>query len=203
MKLTLRKLGLATIVAASVAIPAAYANGIFWGYPVVGSASFCDSSNVQQTTSTVPGQAYSNSNCTTTVPAGPSNVPSTTAIPADTGLAQGQQPQTVLIPAVMTGSVAIDAAPLTGASITVPQGVSQLLLDPAGTIATLTIVLPPASQLVDGQEFKASSTQTITTLTVTAGSGTSIVSTAVTTLGATTAALDLTYHAATKKWVSG
>lgn len=203
MNLTLKKLGLAAVVAASVAIPVAYASGIFQGYPIVGSAAFCDSNNVQQTTATVPGQAYSNSNCTTTVPAGPANVPSTAVLPADTGLSQGRGPQTVLIPAVLTGSVALDAAPLTGTTITVPQGVSQLVVDPAGTIAALTVVLPPASQLVDGQEFKMSTTQTITALTVTAGANTSIVSTAVTTLGPTTAALDLIYHAATGKWVSG
>src|SRR5580698_1829559 len=147
----LKTLGLAAVVASSVLVPVAFASGVFQGYPIVGSAAFCNSTNSQSTSPTVPGTLPSNSNCTNTDPAGPSNVVSTAVIPADTGLAQGAAPQTVRIPAVMTGAVALDVAPLTGTSITVPQGVSQLVVDPAATIAALTIVLPPAAQLVDGQ----------------------------------------------------
>lgn len=181
---------------ALAAVSGAYAAGYFPGFPIVGQPSYCSSF----TTAGVPGTTPV---CNVTVPAGPTNVPSTATFPADTGLASGQQPQTVLIPLVMTGAVAQDAAPLTGVSITIGAGVSQLVLDPAGTIAALTVVLPTAAQLIDGQEFKMSSTQTVTTLTITAGSGTTIVSTAITTLGPTTAAVDLIYHAATAKWVSG
>lgn len=139
--------------------------------------------------------------CNTFSPIGPANLPATAKFPADTG--NVNQPFTVYVPAVLTGAVALDAAPLTGASITVPQGVSQLVVDPAGTIAALTVVLPAAALLVDGQEFKMSTTQTITALTITAGANTTIVSTAITTLGPTTAAVDLIYHAATAKWTSG
>lgn len=215
----------ALAISALVVAPLAFGAGYFPGFPIVGQAAYCTSiSGVGNTAGTgqpsitgTPGQfgqgfpnqvgTANNGNfssvCNVQAPAGPANVPSTALIPMDTELAQGQQPQTVLLPAVLTGSVALDVAPLTGASITVPGGVSQLVIDPAGTIAALTIVLPASTLLYDGQEFKASSTQTITALTVTAGSGTTIVSTAVTTLGATTAALDLIYHAATQKWTSG
>lgn len=217
-KSKLRALAVAAIVAL-VAIPVAYAAGYFPGWPVVGGQSYCSSvsgtgtGTGSSTFPTSPGAAFGQgqagqsgqfgTSCNVTVPAGPTNLPSTSTFAADTGLASGQQPQTVLVPAVMTGAVAQDAAPLTGATITLGAGVSQLVLDPAGTIAALTIVLPTAAQLIDGQELKVSSTQTITTLTVTAGANTTIVATATTTLGATTAPLDLIYHAASAKWVSG
>lgn len=177
---------LSLMVASSLAIAA----GFWSGLPVVG--------DLLGTTCLSFGN---NGVCNQFSPIGPAQVPATAQIPADTG--NVNQPFTVKIPAVLTGAVALDAAPLTGASITIPAGVSQLVVDPAGTIAALTVVLPAAASLIDGQEFKISSTQTITTLTITAGANTTIVSTAITTIGPTTAAVDLVYHAATAKWVSG
>lgn len=61
--------------------------------------------------------------------------------------------------------------PLTGFSIA-PQ-TSQLVLNPAGTLATGTVLLPlnPA----DGQRMRVSSTQTQTAITFTANTGDSIV----------------------------
>lgn len=173
----------------------AFAGGAFNGFPIVGD----------------PGNTNclsfgNNGVCNQFSPQGPTNVPAGATFPSDTnvtGAGATGNPATINIPAVLAGAVAVDIAPLTGTSYTVPQGVSQLVVDPAGTIAALTVVLPIAGQLIDGQEFKMSTTQTITALTITAGTGTSIVSTAITTLGPTTAAVDLIYHAASTKWTSG
>lgn len=62
--------------------------------------------------------------------------------------------------------------PGTGFSITISNGVSSLILDPAGTLATGTIVLPAAP--TDGQLVNVSSSQIITALTVSPNSGQSI-----------------------------
>src|SRR5271157_4241487 len=65
-------------VALATATTAAYAAGLFPGFPIVGGASY--------------------SAGLVTVPAGPTAITVGTVIPADTGLSQGQNPATVLIP---------------------------------------------------------------------------------------------------------
>jgi len=54
--------------------------------------------------------------------------------------------------------------PVTGFSISIPNGVGQLILDPAGTLATGAVTFP--SQPVDGQVVGISSSQTVTALTL-------------------------------------
>lgn len=202
MNLT-KKLGLAALLAASVAIPAAYASGIFQGFPVVGSAAFCNSTNSQQTTTTVPGAAYSNSQCTNTVPAGPTTVTGNETVPADTNIANGGGQETVRIPMVMVAGGAYQyAAPTAGTTVTVAANVNNLVLDPAGTLATLTIALPAASSLIDGQTLHISSSQTVTALTMSAGSGTSISNSPTALTISTTASYgyEFIYRAANTKW---
>lgn len=86
----LRSLGIG-LLAAAIASSAVYAAGLFPGFPIVGGASYCAS----QSTAGVPGTAPV---CSSTVNAGPPSITGNELIPADTGLASGQQPQTVLIP---------------------------------------------------------------------------------------------------------
>lgn len=62
--------------------------------------------------------------------------------------------------------------PLTGFSATIANYVNQLILNPAGTLATGTIIMPATAY--DGQVVGVSSSQTVTTLTVSANSGQSI-----------------------------
>ena len=50
----------------------------------------------------------------------------------------------------------------------------QVILNPAGTLATGTIVLPPVADCFDGQEIIFVSTQTITALTTNANGGTTV-----------------------------
>lgn len=63
--------------------------------------------------------------------------------------------------------------PVTGATITAIAGQGVFGITPAGTIATLTMVLPPTP--VDEQIFEAQTTQTISALTVQGAAGDSIV----------------------------
>ena len=66
------------------------------------------------------------------------------------------------------------AAPLTGTTVPVQDGSTWLILTPAGTLAALTLQMPVASTVFDGQELLVSTTQTITALTMT-GNGAAIV----------------------------
>ncbi len=59
-----------------------------------------------------------------------------------------------------------DAVPVTGGNVT-SNGSSYLALNPAGTLATLTITAPTSP--VNGQLFTINSTKTITSLTITGG----------------------------------
>jgi len=129
-------------------------------FPIVGQSSFCSS--------TVNGT------CVNTVPAGPALTGNET-IPADTNLSDGSSPQTVKIPVVALNSGPYQYnAPLTGASLTVGAKERQLIIQPAGTIAALTVTTPAASLLQDGQRWGLCTTQIVTALTLTAGSGTTI-----------------------------
>jgi hypothetical protein len=105
-------------------------------------------------------------------------------VPADTGLANGAQPQTEYISVPQMRAVQyLQQTPLTAFTITVPNGVSRLLLTPAGTLATGTITLP--ANPVDGQEVCLYSTQTQTALTLSANTGQTI-SNAITAMTANT-----------------
>ena len=62
--------------------------------------------------------------------------------------------------------------PVTAFSITVPDGCSALLLNPAGVLATGTVVMP--ANPIDGQFVNVATTQTVTALTVNANAGQTI-----------------------------
>jgi hypothetical protein len=62
------------------------------------------------------------------------------------------------------------SVPLTGATVTASAGEYRRILEPAGTLATLNLVLP--SSPLDGDIYEIMSTQTITVLSVTAGAKT-------------------------------
>lgn len=146
------------------------AAGLFPGFPIVGSAAYCLSFLMNPLTGAV----------TTTcnmplVPAGPAIVTGNETWPADTNLAAGLNPQTVSIKPAALGTGPYEYnAPLTGASITVAATSRRIILEPAGTIATLTIVLPASTALIDNQHFGICTTQIVTALTITAGAGTTV-----------------------------
>ncbi len=67
----------------------------------------------------------------------------------------------------------VDDVPVTGFSWTIGNNCSTLLLKPAGTLATGTVIMPAAP--VDGQIARVLSSQTITSLTVLPSSGQAVV----------------------------
>ncbi len=156
-------LGLAALVAV---VGIASAAGNFPGFPIVGGGTYCEGTSTGASGTPV---------CTVNVPAGPALVPSSTVIPADTGLANGAQPQTVLL-----GLASLNAlpyryvVPTTGTTVTLAATTGTLVLNPAGTLANLSIVLPAAATMIDGQQIAISSSQTISALAMTAGTGSTI-----------------------------
>lgn len=128
--------------------------------PIVGGASYCSS--------TV------NATCVNTVPAGPALTGAET-VPADTNIAGGSTPQTVKIGVASLGAGVFQlTVPLSGDTITLTAAVRQLVVNPAGTIGALTVVTPAATTLVQGQRLGLCTTQIVTALTVTAGTGTTV-----------------------------
>lgn len=93
---------------------AAWAGGNWSNLPIVGGASFCGStvSGVTLPASQgpygiVPGstQGTGNGPCQQTIPAGPVADTDSLLVPADTGLAGGAPPQTVVVPSGLLGSL--------------------------------------------------------------------------------------------------
>jgi hypothetical protein len=61
--------------------------------------------------------------------------------------------------------------PTTGATVTISSGKETAIINPSGTLAALTVALPGCTSGYDGSIARFASTQIITTLTVTAASG--------------------------------
>lgn len=161
-KLTIASLALA----ACVAIPIAYAAGLWPTFPIVAGSSFCSGSS----TAGVPGTA---STCNVTTPAGPTGVTGNEVVPADTLLSQGRSPQTVTIPTPLLASGAVyRTAFAAGGSFTVPNGVTNLILNNSGTIATGTVVMPSSPS--HGQLLRITSVATVTALTLSGNTGQTI-----------------------------
>lgn len=182
----LKKIGysLAGLVA-TVAIAAAA--GLYQGYPIVGGASYCET--------TV------NNVCVQTIPAGPSLLSGTEKVAADTQLSGGRSPQTVLIntSTLMGNTTSLQ----TGATITytVAAGVSNVVLSHSGTITSAAITAPAAP--IDGQRVKIGSDQTVTTFSFVANTGQTLSVSTPTVLTASTTVpqgYEFIYVASTAKW---
>lgn len=189
---------LRSLVAGALAVAitslVAVAAGYFPNFPIVGGASYCGGYSTGTS-----GQV-----CTTTVPAGPTAIPPGTLIPADTSLSQGQAPQTVSLPLR-----AIRAAPVTFnkcaaaacGTITLASNSGGVMLAYSTTIDSATVVLP--DDPMDGQQAVIGASNTVTSLTVTAPSGTSLAVTTPTVLTASTTVPQgyrYMYDASTTKW---
>lgn len=143
--------------------PPALAGGLWEGLPQAGITAN------SQCINTINGV------CAQFAPAGPTSLTGNETLPADTNLSGGRSPQTAKYPFVQFGAGATQySAPLTGASITIAATTSNVIVDPAGTIAALTLVFPAASALVDGQQLRLCGTQIVTTLTITDGAGATV-----------------------------
>jgi hypothetical protein len=188
----LKKLLLTTVSLIFAAGAALAISGNQIGFPIVGGGSYCAS--------------YGNAGvCNFTVGAGPTSVTGNETIVANTNLANGQNPQTVLMTLASLGALPYQylAITTTGGSTTVLPTSGTLLLDPTGTVAAWTVVLPASTALADGQIIRVTSSQTITSLTVTAGAGTTIAGTAVSALtpsGTSSTGYEYIYDQPLTKW---
>lgn len=88
------------------------------------------------------------------------------------------------------------AAPLAAATVTIADATTALVLEPAGTIATLTVVLPTTP--ADGKMVSISSTAIVSILTLSGGGSDTIVN-AITVFAAAGFARYV-YRASTTKW---
>lgn len=120
--------------------------------------------------------------------------------PADTQLPGGQTPQSEVISTQQYRAAAYGIyTPLTATTITAPATSQLTYVNPAGTIAALTIITPSAP--VDGQRWKVYSTKIVTALTLTAATGQTIdVSTAAPTAMTAGSSFVYIYNGATAAW---
>ena len=178
----------------------AYAAGLWPDMPIVGGATYCAGSS-QSATGTIIGAI---TGCPNQVPAGPTIVTGNEQIPADTRLAGGSAPQTVLIP-----MASLNALPITFVSVSSanPAGISAannsggVCYNSTVTITAANITLPLAP--VDGQQYSVCSNTTITALSVAAATGATLSVTTPTVLTASTTVpqgYTFIYNAASTKW---
>lgn len=158
----LKKIGLSLFALVSTVLIANAISGNQLGFPIVGGASYCAS--------------YGNGGvCNSTIAAGPTITTGNETILGNTNLSNGQSPQTVLFPVSILGAGPYQySAPSTGATLTLTAQQRRLIVAPTTTLATLAVVFPAASALSDNQLMGLCSTQIVTALTLTAGSGTTI-----------------------------
>jgi hypothetical protein len=159
---------LAALGLLAVVSTAAIGAGMFQGYPTVGGAATC----VNFATNPTTGAVLTTCNGPT-VPAGPTGLTGNELVPSDTQLTQGQTPATVLVPVTSLASGSwTNPTAITGGSVTIPNGITNYVLRPAGTLSSLTITMPSAPK--EGQLLRISSSQTITTLTLSGAGGQTI-----------------------------
>lgn len=120
-------------------------------------------------------------------------------VPADTGNAQGLQPQAVRLSVNQLRANKAQFLDYVSGNITLDSGVTAFWLTDSGTITATTVTLPPNP--VDGQRIRFFSNVAITTLTVASGAGATLDTTyaAPTTMTANTS-WEYVYIAAQGKW---
>lgn len=158
----LKKLGLSLFAVSLTAVAALAISGNQLGFPIIDGASYCSSYG-------------NNSVCNNTVDAGPALTGDETII-ANTNIGSGSAaPQTALIDITTLGAGPYQyAAPSSGATLTLTAKQRRLIVEPSTTIAALTVVFPASTGLTDNQLMGLCTTQIVTALTVTAGSGTTV-----------------------------
>ena len=159
-----RKIIVALALAGTIGISTAYAAGLFPDYPVVGSATYCAGTS-STATGTIIGAI---TGCPNQVPAGPTVLSGSEQIPADTRIAGGAVPQTVLIPMASLNALPItfQAGVISGANTYVAPATSGGVFYTAASIISGATVTLPASP-IQGQQFVVGANRTISTLVVT------------------------------------
>jgi hypothetical protein len=111
--------------------------------------------------------------CIVYAPAGPTALTGYETFLSDTHAPNGAIPQTMNVPLTAIGGGKLTViAPLTGDSVALDAQTRQVIVNPAGTIAALTLTMPAASAtMVDGSRIGICGTQIVTALTLAAGTG--------------------------------
>jgi len=177
MKLTRLIAGAVALLGVTVA---AHAAGMFSNLPIVGGAAYCALYAGDGTT------------CSGYVPAGPTALTGNEKIPADTGLPNGQSPQSVLIPSTSFangyGGTTVATTTGTTAAVVAANGISNYIYAGAGVATYTSFKLPPNP--IQNQKFcltNAGSGVLTTTAIAVGTSGQSIVGTAPTSIPVATA----------------
>lgn len=129
------------------------------GFPIINGASYCSSYG-------------NNSVCNNTVSAGPSLTGDETII-ANTNATGGVQTALIDVNTLGAGPYQYNA-PATGTTLTLTGKQRRLIIEPSTTLATLGITFPASTELTDNQLMGFCTTQIVTALTLTAGSGTTV-----------------------------
>ena len=178
----------------------AFAAGLWPDMPIVGGATYCAGAT-QSATGSIIGLV---TGCPNQVPAGPTIVTGNEQIPADTRLASGANPQTILLPMASLNALPITFVSVSSAS---PTGISAannsggVCYNSTVTVTAANITLPVSP--IDGQQYSICSNFTITTLLVAAGTGSTLSVTTPTVLTASTTVSQgytFIYNLASTKW---
>lgn len=149
-----------------------WAAGNWSTLPIVGGSSFC-ASTVTGTGSlggiTGQGQGSTGSICAQTVPAGPPSLTGAEQFPADTKLTGSAPPQTVVVTTCQLGAGAYSLVSATAGADTIANQICYYIIDGLGAVAALTITMPSAP--LDGQLLRISSRITVSSLTMSAAAG--------------------------------
>lgn len=148
-----RLLAAVLAVATAASVTYAYAAGMFSNLPIVGSASY--------------------SAGLVTVPAGPTALTGTELIPADTGLAGGVAPQTVLItPAALNALPwAFETHPTTSSTTVISNNVGGLYVTTASRAAKAGMSIQMPSAPIDNQRVMVSADVAVTGIGFSANTG--------------------------------
>lgn len=171
--------------------------GMWSNYSTVGTAAHCASSNF------AGSGTVTTTNCTTTVPAGPTSVTGNETVPADTNLASGQVPQTVTMSMANLNAlpITVQALSITANNLLSPSAtVGGYIFTGASAISPTNVSLPTSPS--DGQQFRISSTQNIATLNVQGGTGDNVSNapTALTTSTTGAYGYQFRYKLADRRW---
>ena len=166
------RIALAVLFAAAIAVPIAWASGLWPNFPLVASATYCASilgtgptqlgNTGQGTGTTVTGAPSTICGPGAQVAAGPTGLAGSEIVPMDTEYTT--QPFTVTVPVTIlpAGPVAYQAVNASTTSFSIPNNVTMYILDPTGTVTSLTLTFPPNP--LNGQKLTIGSSNTVTNL---------------------------------------
>lgn len=167
----------ALALAGAIVTGSVWAAGNYSMYSIVGGAAICagtvtGAGGLGGTTG--QGQASTGSICPLSVPAGPTIVTGLELVPADTSLAGGASPQSVVLPMASFNALPIvfsnANSPAAANLLSATNLMGGLILIGQGNLSKLNISLPPTP--IDGQQFAVGSNQTVAVVSIAASAPT-------------------------------